>query len=240
MFKDMQNVICITNRHLLNDDMSQMGIATYHITSLTGKPEFTSAYAQTRLHASVKNIVKAKAEAKAGALAPSMTTQIDNISTNVADAYIIHAEGNEAEVNTDEIFTNLAAAFTLMSGTEDMCNSMLKDLAPYGVAGRENKTNDLSLAINLPASLKLASDGWSTYCSTQKLDISQTSGLNAYIVSLSSSTNSSVFIFKLERCRYDRRSSITSVQLAGKTSRILLRDVSHIPGRYKDFLDAYK
>ena len=173
----------------LNDDMSQMGIATFHITSLTGKPEFTSAYAQTRLHASVKKIVKAKAEAKAGALAPYMTTQIDNISTNVADAYIIHAEGNEAEVNTDEIFTNLAAAFTLMSGTEDMCNSMLKDLAPYGVAGRENKTNDLSLAINLPASLKLASDGWSTYCSTQKLDISQTSGLNAYIVSSISATS---------------------------------------------------
>ena len=173
----------------LNNDMSQMGIATYHITSLTGKPEFTSAYAQTRLHASVKKIVKAKAEEKAGALAPYMTTQIDNISTNVADAYIIHAEGNEAEVNTDAIFTNLAAAFTLMSGTEDMCNSMLKDLAPYGVAGRENKTNDLLLAISLPASLKLASDGWSTYCSPQKIDISQTSGLSAYIVSSISATS---------------------------------------------------
>lgn len=47
----------------------------------------------------------------------------------------------------------------------------------------------MSLAINLPASLKLASDGWSTYCSTRKLDISQTSGLNAYIVSSISATS---------------------------------------------------
>lgn len=169
----------------LNDDLSQLNITTGHITSISGKPEFTIDYAKNRLHTSIKNIVKAKAEAKAGAAVsiPAVAAQIETLSQNVADAYIIHAEGNEAEVNTDAIFTNLSAAFALMPETEDMTNSMLKDLAPYKIDGRENKTNDLTLTINLPASLKIASDGYSTYCATQKIDITKTPGVEAYIVS---------------------------------------------------------
>ena len=55
----------------LNDDMSLMSIATNKITSVSGHPEFTSNYAKTRLHTSIYNIVKAKAEAKAGADLPA-------------------------------------------------------------------------------------------------------------------------------------------------------------------------
>jgi hypothetical protein len=73
-------------------------------------------------------------------------------------------------------------AFLMMEGSEAMCKSMLYDLAPYEIEGRENKTNDLILDIELPASIKLAADGYSTYCSENILDITKTVGLTAYIV----------------------------------------------------------
>ena len=38
---------------------------------------------------------------------------------------------------------------SLMPGCYDMFCSMLKDLSPYGVAGRENQTDDLSLTIDM-------------------------------------------------------------------------------------------
>ena len=37
----------------------------------------------------------------------------------------------------------------LMPGCYNMLCSMLKDLSPYGVEGRENQTDDLSLTINM-------------------------------------------------------------------------------------------
>ena len=38
---------------------------------------------------------------------------------------------------------------SLMPGCYDMFCSMLKDLSPYGVAGRENQTDDLPLTIDM-------------------------------------------------------------------------------------------
>ena len=63
------------------------------------------------------------------------------------DAFIVHAEGNEPEVDTSEIMGGLALAFAYYSGSEDMCRSMLEDKAPYGIEGRENVTDDLTLHI---------------------------------------------------------------------------------------------
>ena len=48
------------------------------------------------------------------------------MATNVADAYIIHARGNEHQVNTEHIFTNLD---------------------PYGIPHRENRTDDHTLIL---------------------------------------------------------------------------------------------
>lgn len=131
----------------ISDDLMQLSLTTGHITSLTGDDNFSSDLSKARLHSSVKKMVKEKMEAKAGIAAKLMAATIESMATLVADAFIVHAEGNEADVDTEAIMKGLSPAFIMMSGTEDMCRSMLKDKAPYGIEGRENVTNDLILSI---------------------------------------------------------------------------------------------
>lgn len=131
----------------ISDDLMQLSLTTGHITSLTGDDNFSSDMAKARLHSSVKKMVKEKMEAKAGIAAKLMAATIESMATLVADAFIVHAEGNEADVDTEAIMKGLSPAFIMMSGTEDMCRSMLEDKAPYGIEGRENVTNDLILSI---------------------------------------------------------------------------------------------
>ena len=73
------------------------------------------------------------------------------LAKDVADAYIIHAEGDEYKVNTDKLLTHFADDMLnkLMPGCYEMFCSMLKDLSPYGVVGRENQTDDLTLTIDM-------------------------------------------------------------------------------------------
>ena len=138
----------------ISGDLSELSLTTGHITSLQGDETFTSEYAKTRLHDSVKKAVKEKITAKitakfGAAIAASMADNdiIEKMANNVADAFIIHAEGNEADVDTEEIMSALSLAFTFMPETKAMCKSMLEDKAPYGEEGRENVTDDLSLTI---------------------------------------------------------------------------------------------
>ena len=138
----------------VSGDLSELSLTTGHITSLSGDETFTSEYAKTRLHDSVKKAVKEKITAKitakfGAAIAASMADNdiIEKMANNVADAFIIHAEGNEADVDTEEIMSALSLAFTFMPETKAMCKSMLEDKAPYGEEGRENVTDDLSLTI---------------------------------------------------------------------------------------------
>ena len=69
----------------------------------------------------------------------------------MADAYIIHAEGDEYKVDTDKLLQQFSTDLinNLMPGSYDLFCSMLKDLSPYGVVGRENQTDDLSLTIDM-------------------------------------------------------------------------------------------
>lgn len=138
----------------VSGDLSELSLTTGHITSLSGDETFTSEYAKTRLHDSVKKAVKEKITAKitakfGAAIAASMADNdiIEKMANNVADAFIIHAEGNEADVDTEEIMSALSLAFTFMPETKAMCKSMLEDKAPYGEEGRENVTDDLSLTV---------------------------------------------------------------------------------------------
>ncbi len=176
----------------LSDDMTEMSITTGHITSLSSDPTFSTETAKERLYASTKKIVYDKAIAKAqeqyagfwAMMSSRLTPQVETLAGKVADAFIIHAEGNEAAHDTEDIISSLSLAFTLMPETESMCKSMLYDKAPYGIEGRENVTNDLTLDIELPVSLiKLAADGYSTYCWENSLDITKTTGLTAFFVS---------------------------------------------------------
>lgn len=113
------------------------------------------------------------------------------IAPTAAQAFVIHAEGNETEnasaATTLTTLVNAANVGQTMIGADkaqelkDMANSMLEDKSQYGTE-RENVTNDLTLSIELPEAIKLAADGYSTYCSENRLDISRTTGVTAYIV----------------------------------------------------------
>lgn len=132
----------------ISGDLMELNLMTGHITSLTDDDSFSSEMAKERLHSSVKKAIQERIKAKVGAqVAALMGSVIESMASLVADAFIIHAEGNEADVDTDAIMTGLKPAFIIEEGSEEMCRSMLEDKAPYGIEVRENVTDDLILSI---------------------------------------------------------------------------------------------
>ena len=151
------------------------------ISELTGDITVTQVgLAKERLRTAVQNTISAKGAA------------YSLIAPKAADAFIIHAEGDEAgNANAATVLSQLVSAANMgayvigadkAQALKDMANSMLQDKSQYGVEGRENVTADLTLGIELPVTIKLAADGYSTYCSENKLDITKSAGLTAYIV----------------------------------------------------------
>ena len=150
------------------------------ISELTGNITVSKVeVAKERLNTAVKNQIAAKG------MAYSL------IAPTAAQAFIIHAEGNETEnasaattLSTLSSAAEIGKAFigeAKAQELKDMASSMLEDKSQYGTE-RENVTNDLTLSIEIPEAIKLAADGYSTYCSENKLDISRTTGVTAYIV----------------------------------------------------------
>ena len=166
----------------LSSDLSTLSIETGSIKEIQTGDGFANT-AKTRLKEAIENYVKNNK--------PSYSA----VAGTAADAFIYHAEGDEAGNNQAQstlnslIFAgNIAKAmgklnqdqFTKLS---NLAYSMLQDYSNYGDENRQDRTADRSLNIELPASIKLAADGYSTYCSENKLDITKSSGLTAYIVS---------------------------------------------------------
>lgn len=87
------------------------------------------------------------------------------IAPKAAEAFLIHAEGNEPDnANAATVLSQLESAAdmgAMLIGADkaqafkDMANSMLKDLNQYGVEGRENVTDDLSLTVKIADKYKL-------------------------------------------------------------------------------------
>lgn len=87
------------------------------------------------------------------------------IAPKAAEAFLIHAEGNEPDnANAATVLSQLESAAdmgAMLIGADkaqafkDMANSMLKDLNQYGVEGRENVTDDLSLNVKMADKYKL-------------------------------------------------------------------------------------
>ena len=81
------------------------------------------------------------------------------IAPKAAEAFLIHAEGNEPDnANAATVLSQLESAADMgamligadkAQALKDMANSMLKDMNQYGVEGRENVTDDLSLTVKL-------------------------------------------------------------------------------------------
>jgi 3',5'-cyclic AMP phosphodiesterase CpdA len=157
----------------MSADFTDMAITTGHSTAIA------SETAKERLNTAVKNQIAAKG------------TAYSLIAPTAAQAFVIHAEGNETEnASAATILSTLVSAAEMGKAfigeakaqeLKDMASSMLEDKSQYGTE-RENVTNDLMLSIELPEAIKLAADGYSTYCSENRLDISKTTGVTAYIV----------------------------------------------------------
>lgn len=132
-----------------SDDFSRLDLATGKKTTLSGVDDF-STMAQERLHYAIKKKMKDYAESKLDDLSSLFGNTIERMATAFADAYIIHADGNEPHADAAtvrRIFRDLSLAFNVLDGSEDMMKSMLYDKAPYGIEGRENVTDDRTLLI---------------------------------------------------------------------------------------------
>jgi hypothetical protein len=147
---------CDYRELMLSADMTKLEVTTGHITSTQGNDQFTPDSAKVRLHAAIVRPVMEKGLAKliekyGEQLAPVMEPTLTVLAKYVADAYIIHAEGDEYKVDTSKLLKQFSNELinSMMPGSYDAFCSMLKDLSPYGIAGRENQTDDLSLTIDM-------------------------------------------------------------------------------------------
>ena len=137
-------------------DLSELKVATGRINSTAGNKAFSLDSAKVRLHSAVfdhtkgiaMSIVRDKYGEKGAAVAELTITPL---SSYAADAFIIHAEGDEYKVNTENILEKFKGELINkhVPGWNVLLHSMLTDLSPYGIAGRENQTDDLSLTIDM-------------------------------------------------------------------------------------------
>lgn len=162
----------------LSQDKQTLNVRTYSLTPT----DMTAEECKTWLNNRMATIITKKMTDKGyGALASTAASVL-------AEAFIFHAEGDENQ-STDAsscknnlISTYLGAnAWGIIDQDQynDLCAmtySMLDDKSHYGGA-HENQTGDRNLDI-----LSIPTSGWATYCTTQDIDISRTSGLKAYIV----------------------------------------------------------
>lgn len=137
-------------------NLSTLEVTTGHITSISGNNQFSPDSAKVRLHAAIMRPVKEKGMAKirekyGEQMATMFEPSVTALANYAADAFVIHAEGDEYKINTDELLKKFSGDLinSLMSGSYALFCSMLKDLSPYGVEGRENQTDDLSLTIDM-------------------------------------------------------------------------------------------
>ena len=194
----------------LSEDMQTLDITTGSVTKLPSDANFGNT-AKTRLYNSIKKILTDKANSYGADLISLANffygNLVDNTINDAANAVIIHAEGNEynATINgksatqyyigvVDNIKSKKLIASLIQSKLKDIgltwdniynvIHSLMDDKSHYGT-NRENNTDDRTLSISMPdltEGLKLAGDGWSTYCSERRLDLTMTEGITGYII----------------------------------------------------------
>ena len=173
---------------MLSADMQTLDVTTGSVTSLPDVDNFSNI-AKMRLLESMTKI----AANKVG----------NNLSSIVADVFIVHAEGDENKSGKSSQYLNsfktmktldpffgnpikskLESLDMTWDSFEAILRSVLEDKSNYG-SERENKTDDRTLTISMPdltESLTIAADGWSTYCSDRRLDLTKTEDIKGYIV----------------------------------------------------------
>ncbi len=119
----------------------------------------SAADCKTWLQGRAKSLAIEKMKAKAGAAAAAFAEQINNLGEFLANLFILHAEGNEADSGDR---AGLATTYTTYKGdatysmlltaggiTDASIYSILDDKSNYGT-DKENVTNDRTLSITLP------------------------------------------------------------------------------------------
>ena len=161
----------------LSADMQTLDIKTGSVTSLPNVEDF-SAEAEERLKASMTKIVNAKMLEKIGITS-------NGLADLTAQIFIVHAEGDEHKSSKSGKIEESGYYFLFgKMGYGNNVESVLQDISNYG-SDRADQTADRSLNIPMPdltESLTLAADGWSTYCSDRRLDLTKTEGIKGYIV----------------------------------------------------------
>jgi len=181
----------------LSEDKSSLTVNTYSISELTPGDGFSDV-SKNRLKDAVEKQVKSRGAA------------YKMIAPTVSTAFIYHAEGDEhqssgAQTTLTQLLSaaNMAKMMGVMTADqaapmENMANSMLRDISQYGVSGRQNQTDDRSITIPLDPvtqAVTVPACGFVSLCSPKRIDMSLSSGLNAYIVR--SSTASEVTLEKI-------------------------------------------
>ena len=195
----------------LSEDLQTLDITTESIPALPSNSNF-SATAKTRLENSIEKLINDKVEtidlgSFSAILKPIVKTLIKSYVAAAIKAAIIHTEGDENKAIVDgetatnyymDIATKLKDNGLVSSRIEDalkkegltwndvfnIIHSVMDDKSNYGNE-RVDKTDDRALTITMPdltEGLKLAGDGWSTYCSERRLDLTMTEGITGYIV----------------------------------------------------------
>jgi len=174
----------------LSADMQTLDITTGSVTSLPGVEDFSSEMAKTRLKESVTKIATAKFgnATMAGLAADVFVTHAEGDVNESDEAAGYYAMFNMAKLSDSFTGGKIGSKLTAMGLTWDsfeaILKSILEDTSNYG-SDRADQTADRTLNITMPdltESLTLAADGWSTYCSDRRLDLTRTEGIKGYTV----------------------------------------------------------
>ena len=195
----------------LSNDLQTLDITTKSITTLPSDSKFGET-AKTRFKNSIEKLINDKIETIdlgdfSSLLVPIIKTLIQSYITDAINAAVIHAEGNENKAkvsgktatdyyigvvnklkNNGLVSNKIEEALTdeglTWDDVYDIVHSLMDDKSNYGTE-RVDKTDDRTLSISMPdltEGLTLAGDGWSTYCSDRRLDLTMTAGITGYIV----------------------------------------------------------
>lgn len=177
----------------LEDGMRTLNVETKSITP-TG---MTAEECKTWLKGRVKTIAKPK-------IPFDYAFVKEILGGYAADAFIIHAEGDEhnsTSMTKTMLLTMVDANETYSAKYGPTFHSMLDDLSNYGNTDKENQTDDRALAITLPemtVKATIAASGYSTLVSIKALDFTNVEGLQGYVATSVNKEESKVTLTEVE------------------------------------------
>ncbi len=128
----------------ISDDLSHIDVRTRSLTRI-GSCADLKDYSRKRITDYITNHIKAVAKSRMS-IPPSLIPS--SIIKAVADAYIVHSDGNENLRDNRALFRSLKIPMLFSSSLRTVINSMLDNITMYGT-DHANVTNDLQLSIPL-------------------------------------------------------------------------------------------